>query len=83
MPTSASVPDEPPALAALRRALPDRYLTPDDLAHLLQLPKETIYRWRKTRTGPPAIRVGKHLRYDPVAVAAWLADRADPTTQTA
>jgi len=35
------------------------------------VPVQTLYAWRKTRTGPPAARIGKHLRYDPDAVRAW------------
>ncbi|WP_424862145.1 helix-turn-helix domain-containing protein [Streptomyces sp. MMS24-I29] len=52
--------------------LPARYLTPDDLAALLSIPLETVYAWRKKRTGPPGFRIGKHLRYDPAAVHAWI-----------
>ncbi|MFI9105790.1 helix-turn-helix transcriptional regulator [Streptomyces fildesensis] len=60
----------------LRSGLPDRYLTPEDLVELLGLPSvETLYTWRKKRLGPPAFRVGRHLRYDPVAVQAWVAER--------
>jgi excisionase family DNA binding protein len=58
--------------ATLRAGLPDRYLTPDDLCALLSVPLETVYAWRKKRTGPPGFRVGKHLRYDPAAVRAWV-----------
>ncbi|MEW2192551.1 helix-turn-helix transcriptional regulator [Streptomyces microflavus] len=56
----------------LRRGLPDRYLTPEDLTTLLSVPLETLYAWRKKRTGPPGFRIGKHLRYDPAAVHAWI-----------
>ncbi|MEU2755809.1 helix-turn-helix domain-containing protein [Streptomyces albidoflavus] len=52
--------------------LPDRYLTPEDLAALLVVPIETIYAWRKRRIGPPGFRVGRHLRYDPTAVRTWI-----------
>lgn len=56
--------------------LPDQYLTPGDLVALLKLPSvQTVYRWRKTGDGPPGFRIGKHLRYDPAAVAAWIAAR--------
>ncbi|MEU6902303.1 helix-turn-helix transcriptional regulator [Streptomyces virginiae] len=61
--------------ATLRRGLPDRYLTPDDIAALLGVPLETVYQWRKKRTGPPGFRVGKHLRYDPDAVHSWIAEQ--------
>jgi excisionase family DNA binding protein len=57
----------------LRAGLPDRYLTPEDLASLLAVPIETVYGWRKKRTGPPGFRVGRHVRYDPAAVHAWIA----------
>ncbi|MFC9479475.1 helix-turn-helix transcriptional regulator [Streptomyces griseus] len=58
--------------ATLRGGLPDRYLTPEDIAALLSVPLETVYAWRKKHTGPPGFRIGKHLRYDPTAVHAWI-----------
>lgn len=61
--------------ATLRGGLPDRYLTPEDVASLLSVPLETVYQWRKKRTGPPGFRVGKHLRYDPAAVHHWITER--------
>ncbi len=63
------------ATAALRGGLPDRYLIPEDIATLFGVPLETVYQWRKKRTGPPGFRVGKHLRYDPFAVRAWAEQR--------
>ncbi|MEU2630394.1 helix-turn-helix domain-containing protein, partial [Kitasatospora sp. NPDC007106] len=36
---------------------------------------ETIYQWRRKRTGPPGFRVGRHLRYDPTEVAQWVAEQ--------
>ncbi|MFD6114113.1 helix-turn-helix transcriptional regulator [Streptomyces yangpuensis] len=59
--------------ATLRRGLPDRYLTPADIADLFDVPLETVYQWRKKRTGPPGFRVGRHVRYDPKAVHDWIA----------
>ncbi|MFF3270373.1 helix-turn-helix domain-containing protein [Streptomyces chrestomyceticus] len=61
----------PPATAALRGELPDRYLTPRDVATLFNVPLETVYHWRKKRIGPPGFRVGVHVRYDPAAVQRW------------
>ncbi|MEU2073979.1 helix-turn-helix domain-containing protein [Streptomyces sp. NPDC013489] len=63
------------AVTTLRAGLPDRYLTPDDIAELFKVPLETVYQWRKKRTGPPGFRVGKHVRYDPAAVRAWVAQQ--------
>ncbi|MEV8308971.1 helix-turn-helix domain-containing protein [Streptomyces flavidovirens] len=61
--------------ATLRSGLPDRYLTPEDLASLLSVPIETVYGWRKKRTGPTGFRVGKHVRYDPGAVRDWISEQ--------
>lgn len=44
-----------------------------DVAAYLGVPVQTLYQWRKKHTGPPAARLGKHLRYDPAAVRAWFA----------
>jgi predicted DNA-binding transcriptional regulator AlpA len=65
----------------LRGGLPDRYLTPDDIAEMFEVPLETVYQWRKKRTGPPGFRIGKHLRYDPADVQAYVDQRkhADAT----
>ncbi|MEU8667440.1 helix-turn-helix domain-containing protein [Streptomyces anulatus] len=61
----------------MRRPLPDRYLTPLDLADLLGVPVETVYQWRRKDTGPRGFRVGRHLRYDPEDVRAWVAALMD------
>jgi excisionase family DNA binding protein len=45
--------------------------TVDDVAAYLRISKKTIYKWRLKDEGPPAARVGKHLRYDPADVVAW------------
>jgi excisionase family DNA binding protein len=44
----------------------------DDVSRYLRVPIETLYQWRKRKYGPPAARVGRHLRYDPTDVRAWL-----------
>lgn len=49
--------------------------TVQDVATYLGVPVETIYAWRKKRTGPPGARVGKHLRFDPEAVRAWFSQQ--------
>ncbi|WP_030673576.1 helix-turn-helix transcriptional regulator [Streptomyces cellulosae] len=60
-------------LADAPRALPSRYLTPDDLVEVFDLPSvETVYQWRRKRTGPRGFRVGRHLRFDPADVRAWV-----------
>ncbi|MGW2297648.1 helix-turn-helix transcriptional regulator [Streptomyces violaceorubidus] len=58
---------------AAPRALPSRFLTPDDLVEMFELPSvETVYQWRRKRTGPRGFRVGRHLRFDPDDVRAWV-----------
>ncbi|MFE3036739.1 helix-turn-helix transcriptional regulator [Streptomyces canus] len=53
--------------------LPSRFLTPDDLVDMFELPSvETVYQWRRKRTGPRGFRVGRHLRFDPTDVRAWV-----------
>ncbi|MFE4718384.1 helix-turn-helix domain-containing protein [Streptomyces sp. NPDC056728] len=53
--------------------LPVRYLTPDDLVEMFDLPSvETVYQWRRKRVGPRGFRVGRHLRYDPDDVRTWV-----------
>jgi excisionase family DNA binding protein len=47
----------------------------DDVAAYLRVPVETLYAWRKRKYGPPAARIGRHLRYDPADVRAWFRDR--------
>ncbi|MEW2220010.1 helix-turn-helix domain-containing protein [Streptomyces sp. NPDC006990] len=69
---SRTHPAQPDPRATLRSGLPDRYLTPDDIAETFGVPLETVYQWRKKRTGPPGFRIGKHLRYDPADVHAYV-----------
>ena len=57
--------------------LPDRYLGPTEVAELLGVPVETIYQWRYKRTGPPAFRVGRHLRFDPRALRRWVEEQCE------
>jgi excisionase family DNA binding protein len=47
----------------------------EEVADFLGVPVETLYAWRKRQCGPPAARVGKHLRYDPADVYAWVRAR--------
>ncbi|MFJ3337219.1 helix-turn-helix transcriptional regulator [Streptomyces sp. NPDC086766] len=63
----------------MSRPLPDRYLTPVDVADLLGVPIETVYQWRRKRTGPRGFRVGRHVRYDPEDVRAWVASLIEET----
>jgi excisionase family DNA binding protein len=46
--------------------------TVQDVADYLRLPVQTLYAWRVQGYGPPARRMGKHLRYQSEDVTAWL-----------
>jgi len=48
------------------------WLSIDDLAQLLGVPKETVYQWNRKGTGPDVTHVGRHVRYHRPAVDAWL-----------
>jgi predicted DNA-binding transcriptional regulator AlpA len=50
----------------------DRLWTVRDVSAFLGVPVGTLYQWRYMRIGPPAYRVGRHIRYDPAAVRTWL-----------
>ena len=54
----------------------ERPWTVAEVAAYLRLPVETLYAWRKRKYGPPAARLGRHLRYDPDAVRRWFLDQA-------
>lgn len=47
-------------------------LTPTDLAEYLGVPLKTLYQWRYRGVGPPAVRVGRYLRYRRADVEVWL-----------
>jgi hypothetical protein len=52
----------------------DGLITTDELAAFLSLPVKTLRDWRYTGVGPRALRVGRHLRYEPAEVRRWLED---------
>ena len=54
---------------------PERLLTPSDLSVYLGVPINTLYQWRHRGDGPPAVRVGRHLRYRSRDVEAWVDGR--------
>jgi excisionase family DNA binding protein len=48
-----------------------------EVAAYLQVPAKTLHRWRSVGEGPPALKVGRHLRYRWPDVEAWLETRGD------
>lgn len=55
---------------------PDALWTIDDVSTYLRISTETLYQWRKKRTGPPGRKIGRHLRYDEREVRAWFHEQA-------
>lgn len=50
----------------------EKFLSPSELAERLGVPQKTLAEWRSNGTGPAYQRVGRHVRYAPSAVNAWL-----------
>lgn len=49
-----------------------RLLTPAEVAEMLAVPVKTLYAWRYSAAGPPAVKVGKYVRYDEAELERWL-----------
>jgi excisionase family DNA binding protein len=47
-------------------------LSVKELAEVLQVPVRTIYDWRYRGLGPTSIRLGRHVRYEPIEIERWL-----------
>jgi hypothetical protein len=53
----------------------ERLWTVEDVSAFLRVPIATLYQWRHHHIGPPALKVGRHLRYDPAALRSWLTEQ--------
>lgn len=60
----------------------EELLTVEDVARILRIPVKTVYAWRTRKYGPPAIGVGRHLRYSPTALEAWIASQTETPAAT-
>ena len=61
------------------QAMPEPLWTVKDVADYLGVHAKTIYLWTHESDGPPAVRLGKYLRYRPDDVIAWVeARRQEP-----
>jgi predicted DNA-binding transcriptional regulator AlpA len=43
-----------------------------DVSTYLGVPVMTLYHWRRSGYGPKGKRIGRHLRYRPEDVRAWV-----------
>jgi hypothetical protein len=48
------------------------FLISRQVAELLRVPLRTVEDWRLTRTGPPWLKLGRHVRYEQAALLAWV-----------
>ena len=65
-----------------------RLLKENEAAALLRLEVSTLRRWRWAGTGPPFLKIGAAVRYDPAVLQSYLAERvrtstSDPGNQAA
>lgn len=56
----------------------ERLVDVHELAAYLDVPVKTLYAWRYRMEGPPAFRVGRHLRYRWRDVQTWIQERIEP-----
>jgi excisionase family DNA binding protein len=50
-------------------------LTAAQASEYLQIPQETLRRWRSLGIGPRHAKVGRHVRYRRAALDRWLEER--------
>lgn len=60
-----------------------KLIGPSELADWLGVPLSTIYHWRQYSYGPTAVKIGKHLRYDPDEVRQWIDDQQEGASDDA
>jgi hypothetical protein len=51
------------------------FLTQGEVAELLRLPLRTVEDWRLTRSGPPWLKLGRHVPHEQGDVLAWVRGR--------
>ena len=64
-------------MSDLQPAELDRLLSIDEVSTYIDIPKNTLYRWRVDGKGPRGIRMGKHVRFRRSEVEAWLDRNSD------
>jgi excisionase family DNA binding protein len=54
-----------------------KWLSPQDVCNLLQIPRQTFYQWRAKHLGPPASKFGKLIRVNREDFNAWMAGHVE------
>lgn len=50
----------------------ENLMTPTEVATVLGIPERTLGQWAWLKTGPEFVKVGRHRRYRPEAITAYL-----------
>ncbi|WP_019814228.1 helix-turn-helix transcriptional regulator [Saccharomonospora saliphila] len=50
----------------------ERLWTIEEVSAYLGIPVKTLYQWKWRGEGPPVRKIGRHLRYDPAKLRAWV-----------
>lgn len=74
-PEASGTPRLPQAPEAAHAVLGRAYLTPDQVAELLQVGRKTVLRWLAADPTMPAIRLGGTVRFPEDRLMRWLRDR--------
>lgn len=53
------------------------WLTVEQFAAELGIPKQTVYKWRTEGKGPRAHKIGRHVRFSRQSVDSWLAEQLE------
>lgn len=57
-----------------------KLLTTEEVAGLLRVSIHSVYQWRYKGGGPPAINIGRNLRFPSTGLAEWLKAQPAPLT---
>lgn len=72
-PPSVALPPPPSTVPQSgHQGRPDPLLSLEDVSEWLGVSPRTLYNWRHRGGGPPALRIGRHLRYRREDVQAWV-----------
>jgi hypothetical protein len=55
----------------IRADIEPAFLTQAEVARLLGVLERTMEGWRLTRSGPPWLKLGRHVKYDRDDVLVW------------
>lgn len=55
-------------------------LTTTETATFLKISKSTLNKWRVYGSGPPYIKIGEAVRYEPSVLEAWISENSRRST---